>query len=741
MSIIVLAFVMSEDSKQETVTMPQFKKWLRNDQVVMNDPKKPLEVIESGSMAGLAVISGHYLKEAPEGKWVDGELFSVPVNLAMSGETLEHLVGDVAQQTVGQVPGEVTQISMESFRELLWRNAVVMDGGPDSLKIVSDPNGNFATVFGKSRQQAEVAPVAGAESVETGRFKVEVPNYMNEELGYLVRNGAKLKQNSGVWQSVLLSFLPILLLLLLLFFLFRHQMKAAGRGAMNFGKSKARLLSMEKNKVTFKDVAGIQEAKEELQEIVEFLRDPRKFQKLGGSIPKGVLMVGPPGTGKTLLARAIAGEADVPFFSISGSDFVEMFVGVGASRGRDMFEQGKKNAPCLIFIDEIDAVGRHRGHGMGGGHDEREQTLNALLVEMDGFDTQEGIIIIAATNRPDVLDPALLRPGRFDRQVTVSLPDVKGRAEILRVHSKKIKLSADVDLTVIARGTPGFSGAELANLINESALLAARKNLKAVTLAELEEARDKVRWGRERRSLALSEEDKRKTAYHEAGHAILNVLLPNTDPLHKVTIIPRGPALGMAMFLPEKDKFSYHKNEMLDELVVAMGGRVAEEIVLDDVASGAMGDIRMATNLARKMVCEWGMSQELGMVEYGDGDGEVFLARDIAKSKNYSEATAQKIDAEIKRLIDTAYGKATQLLMQNRNQLDVIAEALMEFETLDGAQIVELMETGEMKNPPKSPKPPEVPDEKPTTPAAKTKATEDEDDDGPLPGEVVGAPA
>ena len=549
---------------------------------------------------------------------------------------------------------------------------------------------------------------------EVRKFSVLVnTQVMRDELREIFNDEVPYGQENTFMKSFLLSMFPILLLLLLLFFFFRQQMKMAGRGAMSFGKSKARLLSAERDKVTFKDVAGIQEAKEELWEIVEYLRDPRKFQKLGGMIPKGVLMVGPPGTGKTLLARAIAGEADVPFFSISGSDFVEMFVGVGASRVRDMFEQGKKNAPCLVFIDEIDAVGRHRGHGMGGGHDEREQTLNALLVEMDGFDTQEGVIIIAATNRPDVLDPALLRPGRFDRQVTVSLPDVKGREQILAVHCKKVKLADGVDLGVIARGTPGFSGAELANLINEAALLAARKNLKAVTLAELEEARDKVRWGRERRSLALSEEDKRKTAYHEAGHAILNELLPNTDPLHKVTIIPRGPSLGSTMFLPEKDKFSYHKKEMLDELVVLMGGRVAEEIVLDDVASGASGDIRMATGLARRMVCEWGMSEELGMVEYGDGEGEVFLARDIAKAKNYSESTAQKIDAEIKKFIDDAYAKATRLLVAHRAHLDLIADALMEYETLDGEHIRQLMEDGEMKDPPKNPQPPELPDGKP----------------------------
>lgn len=738
-TIIVLAFTMSNDGREEKLAWPEFQDLLRSDQVVMGNSKMPLKVVESGGPAG-SVISGYFYQKAPQGKWTEGENFQVPVSLSVTRESLSDLVGDLAKYEVG-TPVSGVEMSFKDFKQLLWQNAVILDGGPESLKIVTQPNTDNAIIAGRSKKLAETSTSDDGVELATTRFKVDVPSYMFKELEYLYRNGAELEKDSGLWQSILLSFLPILILLLLLFFLFRHQMKSAGRGAMNFGKSKARLLSMDKGKVTFKDVAGIQEAKEELQEIVEYLRDPRKFQKLGGSIPKGVLMVGSPGTGKTLLARAIAGEADVPFFSISGSDFVEMFVGVGASRVRDMFEQGKKNAPCLIFIDEIDAVGRHRGHGMGGGHDEREQTLNALLVEMDGFDTQEGIIIIAATNRPDVLDPALLRPGRFDRQVTVSLPDVKGRAEILRVHSKKIKLSADVDLGVIARGTPGFSGAELANLINESALLAARKNLKAVTLPELEEARDKVRWGRERRSLALSEEDKRKTAYHEAGHAILNVILKNTDPLHKVTIIPRGPSLGSTMFLPEKDKFSYHKLEMLDELVVLMGGRVAEEIVLDDVASGASGDIRMATNLARSMVCEWGMSTALGMIEYGDGGGgEVFLARDMGKSKNYSEATAQKIDSEIKRIIDEAYAKATDLLTKHRKDLDIIADALMEFETLDGSHIVELMDTGSMTNPPKSPKPPEVPDDQPKA-TSKPVDSSSKDDDDPLAGDVVGVPA
>ncbi|MEO0415486.1 MAG: ATP-dependent zinc metalloprotease FtsH, partial [Verrucomicrobiota bacterium] len=473
---------------------------------------------------------------------------------------------------------------------------------------------------------------------------------------------------------------------------------------------------------------------------VEYLRDPKRFQRLGGQIPKGILMVGPPGTGKTLLARAIAGEADVPFFSISGSDFVEMFVGVGASRVRDMFEQGKKNAPCLIFIDEIDAVGRHRGHGVGGGHDEREQTLNALLVEMDGFDTQEGVIIIAATNRPDVLDPALLRPGRFDRQVTVPLPDVHGREEILKVHSKKVKLAEGVDLSVVARGTPGYSGAELANVINESALLAAKKNLKAITLKELEEARDKVRWGKERRSLAISEKEKENTAFHEAGHAILFALLEHTEPLHKVTIIPRGPSLGSTMWLPEEDKLTMRKFELLDQLVTIMGGRVAEEQVFGNVTNGAVGDIQQATNIARKMVCEWGMSEDLGMVEYSGGQEQVFVARDMGSPRPYSEATAQKIDAEIKELIDAAYRRASDLISTHREKLDAIAHALLEYETLDAAHVDQIMEHGHMTDPPSRPTPPDIPDEEKSE---KQEAKEERRDDesGDFPGDLAPAGA
>ncbi|MBC7980906.1 MAG: ATP-dependent zinc metalloprotease FtsH, partial [Armatimonadetes bacterium] len=569
------------------------------------------------------------------------------------------------------------------------------------------------------------------KTVAPAPFEVSVStNILGEELRQLLETKAKYSRQSDYLSKALFTFLPFLLIIMLLFFLFRQQMKSAGRGAMSFGKSKARLLTMDRNKVTFKDVAGIQEAKEELFEIVDFLRDPRKFQKLGGSIPKGVLMVGSPGTGKTLLARAIAGEADVPFFSISGSDFVEMFVGVGASRVRDMFEQGKKHAPCLIFIDEIDAVGRHRGHGMGGGHDEREQTLNQLLVEMDGFDTQEGVIIIAATNRPDVLDPALLRPGRFDRQVTVSLPDVNGREEILRVHVRKIKLAANVDLTVIARGTPGFSGAELANLVNESALLAARKGLTAVTLAEMEEARDKVRWGRERRSLAMSDKEKIGTAWHEAGHAYLNMVLPHTHPLHKVTIIPRGPFLGATMFLPDGDKYSTQKKEAVANLIVTMGGRIAEGFHSDDVSNGASGDIRQATSLARHMVCEWGMSDELGMVEYGEGDTPVFLARDMGKSRNYSEETARIIDGEIKSFIDKAFEEATRILNENRDTVEKIALALLEYETLDAVHLRDIIDHGSMRNPPSAPKPPPIPDELRKKPAPKKAEDDRPEDDG-----------
>ncbi len=505
---------------------------------------------------------------------------------------------------------------------------------------------------------------------------------------------------SGSWPTWLLNLAPLILLGALWFIMIR-QMQTGGNKALSFGKSRARLLSMQQKKVTFKDVAGVDEAKEELREIIEFLREAQKFQKLGGRIPKGVLLVGPPGTGKTLLARAVAGEANVPFFSISGSDFVEMFVGVGASRVRDLFEQGKKNAPCIIFIDEIDAVGRHRGAGLGGGHDEREQTLNQLLVEMDGFESNEGVILIAATNRPDVLDPALLRPGRFDRRVVVPRPDVRGREEILRVHSRKIPISDDVDLSVLARGTPGFSGADLANMVNEAALLAARGNRKTVSMYDFEVAKDKVLMGAERKSMLLSEEEKRVTAYHEAGHALVAALRDDSDPLHKVTIIPRGMALGVTMQLPIDDKHTYRKSYLETRLAIMMGGRVAEELFLSTMTTGAGNDIEQATELARKMVCEFGMS-DLGPLTFGKKEEQIFLGREIAQHRDYSEDTAIKIDQEVRRFVDTGYKSAVDILSNNRDTLHRIALALLEREVLDANEIKMLIEGKQLaaKQPP-----------------------------------------
>jgi cell division protease FtsH len=491
--------------------------------------------------------------------------------------------------------------------------------------------------------------------------------------------------NRADWVTFLLNAAPLFLLVAFWIFMMR-QMQAGGNKALSFGKSRARLLTAQQKKATFKDVAGTDEAKEELQEIIEFLKDPQKFQKLGGRIPKGVLLVGPPGTGKTLLARAIAGEANVPFFSISGSDFVEMFVGVGASRVRDLFEQGKKNAPCIIFIDEIDAVGRHRGAGLGGGHDEREQTLNALLVEMDGFESNEGVILIAATNRPDVLDPALLRPGRFDRRVVVARPDVKGREEILRVHTRKVPLGDDVDLSVIARGTPGFSGADLANLVNEAALWAARQGRKMVIMADFEMSKDKVLMGVERKSMILSEEEKRNTAYHEAGHALVAAITPGTDPLHKVTIIPRGMALGLTMQLPIDDKHTYTKTYLEGTLTVLMGGRSAEEIFLGHITTGAGNDIERATDIARKMVCDWGMSS-LGPLAYGKKEEAIFLGREIAQHRDYSEDTAIRIDQEVHLIVTTAYNSARSILENNKETLERIALALLDREVLDATEL------------------------------------------------------
>jgi cell division protease FtsH len=502
-------------------------------------------------------------------------------------------------------------------------------------------------------------------------------------------------ESSGNWISILINAVPFVLLLAFWIFMMR-QMQSGGNKALSFGKSRARLHSSQQKKVTFKDVAGVDEAKEELQEIIEFLREPQKFQKLGGRIPKGVLLIGPPGTGKTLLARAIAGEANVPFFSISGSDFVEMFVGVGASRVRDLFEQGKKNAPCIIFIDEIDAVGRHRGAGLGGGHDEREQTLNQLLVEMDGFESNEGVILVAATNRPDVLDPALLRPGRFDRRVVVGRPDVKGRELILRVHTKKTPLADDVDLAVIARGTPGFAGADLANLVNEAALIAARQNRKVVTQADFELAKDKVIMGVERKSLIISDEEKKNTAYHEAGHALVAMMMPHADPLHKVTIIPRGMALGLTMQLPLDDKHCYNKDYLRAQLAILMGGRVAEERFMNHVTTGAGNDIERATDLARKMVCEWGMS-DLGPMSFGKKEEQIFLGREIAQHRDYSEATAIRIDEQVNKLVTEGYQSAKQILNDQAEALVRIAEALLEREVLDGAEVRLLIDGGTLK--------------------------------------------
>jgi cell division protease FtsH len=493
-------------------------------------------------------------------------------------------------------------------------------------------------------------------------------------------------EDSNPWYAYVLQWVPMLLFIGVWIF-FMRQMQGGGAKALSFGKARARLISEKQNKITFQDVAGVEEAKEELREIIEFLKDPPKFQKLGGRIPKGVLLVGPPGTGKTLLAKAIAGEANVPFFSISGSDFVEMFVGVGASRVRDLFEQGKKHAPCIIFMDEIDAVGRHRGAGLGGGHDEREQTLNQLLVEMDGFETNEGVILIAATNRPDVLDPALLRPGRFDRQVVVARPDVKGREEILKVHSRRVPLAPNVALNVLARGTSGFSGADLANLVNEAALLAARQEKKTVEMMDFENAKDKVLMGVERRSMIIPESEKRTTAYHEGGHALVAYLLPGADPLHKVTIIPRGRALGLTMQLPTDDRYSYSKEFLVNQITILLGGRAAEELVFRQQTTGAGNDLEKATDVARKMVCEWGMSDKMGPLTFGKAEEHVFLGREVSRPKDYSEETAILIDSEIKRIVTDCASRARQLLETNLEKLHVLARALLERETLDGEEI------------------------------------------------------
>ena len=545
--------------------------------------------------------------------------------------------------------------------------------------------------------------------------------------------GVKEEPANTFFQNLVLAITPFLVLGLLIYFLFVRQLRSAGRGAMSFGKSRAKMLTRDREKITFADVAGCDEAKEEISEVVEFLKDPKKFTKMGGRIPKGMLLVGPPGTGKTLLAKAVAGEAEVPFFSVSGSDFVEMFVGVGASRVRDMFEQGRKNAPCIIFIDEIDAVGRQRGAGMGGGHDEREQTLNSLLVEMDGFDTSEGVIIMAATNRADVLDHALLRPGRFDRQVYVELPDILGREQVLRVHAKKISLAEDVDLHVIARGTPGLSGADLANLLNEAALLAARRNKKKVEMADVEDAREKVQFGREHRRV-MDDQEKKLTAYHEAGHALVTAVLDDGHlPVHKVTIIPRGGSLGSTMFIPKKDILTQEKKRLEIRIAIGCAGRIAEELVMGDISNGAAGDIKMMTKIARHMVCDWGMTS-LGMVAYGESSDTVFLGREITRSQTYSEETARRIDAEVFRLVDEQYKRATEIILAHREVLDKLAAALLEYETIEGRHVLEILHHGELRSPilrePPSALPPSATNKDPKRTSGKT-----------APGALDGTPA
>ena len=582
----------------------------------------------------------------------------------------------------------------------------LFQGGPSRSTVESITYSEFVAAVEKS----DISDVTIQGSNITGHDKDgrAFSTYAPDEPGMVQRlhskgvriSAAPIEDNVPSLFGILVSWFPMLLLIGVWIF-FMRQMQSGGGKAMGFGKSRAKLLTERSGRVTFDDVAGIDEAKEELEEVVEFLKNPQKFQRLGGKIPKGVLLIGPPGTGKTLLARAIAGEANVPFFTISGSDFVEMFVGVGASRVRDMFEQGKKNAPCIIFIDEIDAVGRHRGAGLGGGNDEREQTLNQLLVEMDGFEATEGVILIAATNRPDVLDPALLRPGRFDRQVVVPNPDILGREKILKVHMRKVPLGPDVEPRTIARGTPGFSGADLANLVNEAALLAARRGKRVVTMSEFEHSKDKVMMGAERRSMVMTEEEKRLTAYHEAGHALVSVNCPASDPIHKATIIPRGQALGMVQRLPEQDRYSHARNYLEDSLAIAMGGRVAEEFVFgsERVTTGAANDIKQATDLARRMVTEWGMSKELGPLRYSDNEEEIFLGHSVTQRKNISEETARLIDGEIRALVEGAEARARTIVTENLDGLHTLANALLEFETLTGDEIAALIRGESIQRP------------------------------------------
>lgn len=573
---------------------------------------------------------------------------------------------------MSQKPQGVTEVSFSEFMEAVKQNSI------SEVSIQGEEyTGKFKDGYKNGAFFVTIGPLNSEKALE-------VLSTTDAKVDY------KRPKETPFWQQFLVSWLPMLLLFAFFFFSMRQIQGGPGK-AMSFGRSKARMLTEDKRKVTFADVAGIDEAKEELQEIIEFLKTPKKFTKLGGRIPKGVLLLGSPGVGKTLLARAVAGEAGVPFFSISGSDFVEMFVGVGASRVRDLFEQGKKNAPCIVFIDEIDAVGRHRGAGLGGGHDEREQTLNQLLVEMDGFESNEGVIIMAATNRPDVLDPALLRPGRFDRRVYISRPDFKGREGILGVHAKKLTLSPDVDLSLVARGTPGFSGADLESVVNEAALLAARKDKESVDMSDFEMAKDKVMMGSERRSMVIAPSEKKTTAYHEAGHTIVAKLTPGTDPIHKVTIIPRGAALGLTQQLPTDDRYMQSREFCENSISILLGGRAAEEIAFNQPTTGAGNDIERATELARKMVCEWGMSEKMGPLAYGQKEGEIFLGHEITKRSDYSEQTAVELDTEIKRIVMEAFGRAKKLLTDNKDKLTVLAEALLEKEALDGEQIEELI--------------------------------------------------
>ena len=737
-ALIMGAILMKASEPSMPLAYPKFLELLKSGKVI-NSPEHPLRlVVEEGR--NTQALQGRVRMPIDE----FARLYQRRVALSENQKTQS--APEAAKPQKDQTPSEPPQrtqnsllaqisptgnpqettfsllTSPETTLELLGNQTQTAAGTQTEIKRAT-PNPSFTETPQPTKNPLRVGATEATDEIDVPFTTAIYTPFNGSELETALKEAnitPTIQPKVDTFGAFFFSFLPLILFVGIIIYFLRAQTRMGGKGGpFGFGKSKARMLSKENNKMTFSDVAGVEEAKDEVQELVEFLRDPKKFQKLGGRIPKGILMVGPPGTGKTLLARAIAGEADVPFFSISGSDFVEMFVGVGASRVRDMFEQGRKSAPCLIFIDEIDAVGRHRGHGMGGGHDEREQTLNQLLVEMDGFDAQEGVIIIAATNRPDVLDPALLRPGRFDRQVTVSLPDVKGREQILRVHAKKVKISENVDLGAVARGTPGYSGAELANVLNEAALLAARKNLKAITKYELDEARDKVRWGKERRSMAMSEREKTSTAWHEAGHAIVNMVLEHTHPLHKVTIIPRGPYLGATMYLPEGDKYSTQQKEALDMLAVIMAGRIAEAMFTHDISNGASGDIKQATNLARKMVCEWGMS-ELGMISFADGGDHVFLARDISRPREYSEATAQAIDAEVKKLIDHAFQRASALLHERRHAVEVLAKALLEYETLDAEHVREILDTGKLNNPPppvdRSPPPPLQPPPLPSAP-------------------------